>query len=100
MIERTAILKTVEGDALPLPIESGADNFFEVKIQYAPIEKDGTARWSGYGSYASNMATLHVRRDTLAKAGLAYIQPPVTKEETPDQLAIRLLEMLGVKFQE
>jgi hypothetical protein len=96
MIERTASLKTVEGDELKFPLPEG-QQFWEIRLSYSSID-----RCSGYAYQGKPADTvLHVRRATLERAGLLPLED--TKEEgpateTPEQLMIRLLERLGVRF--
>ena len=98
MIEATATLKTVEGDVVSLPLsKDDGRQFWEVRMTTSCMTNTGQC-----SSSPSSITTLHVRRETLERAGLlpAINIAPEKPTETPEQLAIRLLGMLGVKFEE
>lgn len=99
MIERTAVLKTWEGDQVALPLANNdSRQFFLVRVVAQPIDPNGNPCFT-----ESLVTSVHLRRETLERAGILPIARDSAVqevEETPEDLLKRLLVRIGVVFQE
>ena len=95
MIETKHTVTTIDGQTIELT--HGGQQIWAVRLQWEAVSD------SGYASFHNvSGRTFHCTREPLEKAGLlpSTATPKEEPTETVEDLAIRLLEMLGVSFDE
>lgn len=95
MITVKRIVTTLDGKTIEL--QRGGPQIWQVEIHIAPIDEE-----TGYVGSKTALRLVHVTRETLERAGLLQRHeiPRDAPVETLEDLARRLLEHLGVKFEE
>lgn len=93
MIIRTAKVKMFEGDEIEIPIPKGKQ-IWELTVSRSCLSINGSA------GERSTIATIHVKRETLERAGLLPVVDTKgeseSQKETTEQLLTRLLASIGI----